>query len=562
MDPAEIAARLREIAEYLDLDADPHRARAYRRAATSVELAPDFDRLLATGRLTSLPGIGPALEGAIRLLAHGGTLRIHERLRARWPAVTVELARLPAIGAVRARKLALNLQPRSLEEVAELCERGIVRTVPGFGKVSERRILEAIRERDSTSPVLLLPQARQLSAALVAHLRGEEAVEEIASCGPLRRWEELVDHLAIAVATRNPQAVHARLRRHPLVSASSAEGGSLFRGRLRSGLPIELHHAPPERFGVALVRATGSAVHLSNLDELARRRGQELVDLPAANEEAVYRALGLAWLPPEVRDGTDELEAARHGPLHLVTLEDVTGAVHCHTDASDGKNTLAEMAAAARERHLDFLTVTDHSASATYAHGLDAERLRAQRAEIDAMQRTAGIRLLHGTEADILADGSLDWPLDELERLDVVIASIHRRHRLDERAMTDRLVAAMRQPCFKIWGHPLGRMLLRRPAIACRFEEVVDAICASDAAIELNGDPHRMDLEPALARSAARRGVKFVLASDAHSCSGLENLQFAVAIARRARLAKTDVLNTLPADEFQRLVRPQRSGKR
>jgi DNA polymerase (family 10) len=234
----------------------------------------------------------------------------------------------------------------------------------------------------------------------------------------------------------------------------------------------------------------------------------------------------------------------------------VRGAVHCHTRDSDGKASIAEMAAAADALGFDFLTITDHSQSAGYARGLDAERLRAQWDEIDAVQAHTRVRLLKGTEADILADGALDWPDTVLERLDVVIASVHQRYKQDEEAMTRRLVRAMRAPVFKIWGHALGRLLLRREPVACRLDAVLDAIAESPAAIELNGDPYRLDLAPDLARRARARGIRFVLSSDAHSTGGLAAVDYAVHMARRARLTPADVLSCLPADAFAAAVRP------
>jgi DNA polymerase (family 10) len=260
-----------------------------------------------------------------------------------------------------------------------------------------------------------------------------------------------------------------------------------------------------------------------------------------------------------VRDGTDELAAAGAGDdfADLVALSDVAGSVHCHTVYSDGKNTVEEMARAAEALGHSYITITDHSASAHYAGGLDAARLAEQWAEIADVERRVGIRILRGTESDIRSDGALDYPDDLLAGMDVVIASVHQRFRLDEDGMTRRLVAAMRQPVFKIWGHALGRLLLHREPIAVRFDEVLDAIADSPAAIEINGDPRRLDLDPERARRALARGARFVLSSDAHSTAALANVEYAVAMARRARLRRTDVLNALPADEFSRAVRPR-----
>jgi DNA polymerase (family X) len=281
--------------------------------------------------------------------------------------------------------------------------------------------------------------------------------------------------------------------------------------------------------------------------------------LEATDEKLVYTALGLPWLPPEVRDGTDEIAAALAGDRFedLVTLEDLTVATHCHTTDSDGKNTVAEMVQAAAELGFAGITITDHSAAASYAGGLDLAKLHEQAAEIAALDQPAA-RVLRGTEADILADGQIDVPAEILGELDVVIASVHQRFKLDEDGMTNRLVAAMRQPFFKIWGHALGRLVLRRAPIACRLDDILDAAAESRVAIEINGDPYRLDLDPVNARKAKARGLRFVLSSDAHSVRGLRATRFAVGMARRARLRKTDVLNTLPVDELAAHIRPTR----
>ena len=551
MDPTGIAAALREIATYLDLEGDRYRARAYARAADSLQAGPDVPRLLAEGRLTELDGVGESIARVIGELAATGATGVLDRLRARWPAMIVELARLPGVGAPRARVLHQELAPADLDELAAMCDLGRVRALRGFGKVSEARIRDAIRGRHLRGNAMRLHLARDLAGSLAAHLRGAPAAREVVIAGAVRRWLEVVDAIALAVSTTDPDAVRERLRGHPMVTSLEEARPGLAVGRLATGLRCELHTAPPERFGAALVIATGSEAHLAAL----RARGVDLDAIAAADEAALYRAAGLPAIPPEVRDGTDELSGDDFADL--ISAADLTGAVHCHTVYSDGRNTIEEMAAAAAARGLAFLTITDHSASASYAGGLTADRLRAQGEELAAVQRRAGVRLLHGTESDILRDGALDYPLELLGELDLVIASVHQRHKLDQDAMTARLVTAMRQPVFKIWGHALGRLVLGRPPIDVRFEEILDAICDSPAAIEINGDPHRLDLDPDRARQAQRRGVKFVLSTDAHSVRQLDYADNAVAMARRARIRKADVLNALPPDEFARQVKPR-----
>jgi DNA polymerase (family 10) len=379
----------------------------------------------------------------------------------------------------------------------------------------------------------------------------------------VRRWCEIVDRLAFAVAADSRDAIADRLASFALVtsvdraSRDAASADEPIVAFLAGGMRAEVHVAPRARLGWAQVVATGSAEHVAQLRARAAERGIDLSRLEAADEQLVYTALGLPWIPPELRDGTDEIAAARAGDRFedLITLDDLTTAFHCHTVYSDGKHTVAAMAQRAAELGFGAITITDHSAAAAYANGLDLARLREQAAEIAGLPSEA--RILRGTEADILADGSIDVPPEMIGELDVIIASVHQRYGLDEDGNTARLVAAMRQPFFKIWGHALGRLVLRRDPIAVRLDEVLDAIAASPAAIEINGDPHRLDLDPENARRAAARGIKFVLSCDAHSTKALEATRYAVAMARRARIRKSDVLNALPVDELARVIRPR-----
>jgi DNA polymerase (family 10) len=537
MAPA-ISSALREIAIYLGLEGERFRAKAYLRAAQSLEAAKGLERLITEGRLSELPGVGASIAGLVEELAATGTAPLLDRLRERWPAMLVELARLPGVGAPKARKLLDALSPRDLDELADMCEAGAVRELPGFGKSSEAKLRDAIRGRHATDRQMLLEHARGQAEAVASYLRASPAVVDAVVCGAIRRWVEIVETIQIAVAVTDGAAARARLAEHPMVKTGA--------------LKVDLYLAPPEGFGTAQVLATGSDAHL---EKLRARAGRALETIAAADEVAFYRALDLPWIPPEVRDGTDELD---DDFSDLVTLEDITGAVHCHTVASDGRNTVAQMATAAEQRGLHFITITDHSQTAGYAGGLSVERLLAQAGEIAEVQAKTKVRLLRGTESDILKDGSLDYPDDVLRTLDVVIASVHQRYKLDQDGMTRRLVAAMRQPVFKIWGHALGRMLMRRPPVDVRFDEILDAIADSPCAIEINGDPHRLDLDPARARAARARGAKFVLSTDAHSTAQLDYIANAVGMARRARIRRGDVLNTLPPDEFARAVAPSR----
>jgi DNA polymerase (family X) len=557
MEPTTIAALLREIAVYFDLDGDRHRALAYDKAAKSIEAAKGLQRLMDEGRLEELPGIGPSIARTVGDLWRRGSASILETLRAKWPAVVVELAQLPSVGVLKARKIHEAIAPADLDAVAAAAKAGVLETLPGFGKLSQQKILKAIEERRLKGHREIHIDAEQHAGSLAGYLRGCKAATRVEVAGPVRRWCEIVDHLAFAVETNDRDALIARIGDYGLIT-SVDKTADVITARMADGMRCEIHLATRAHFGWALICATGSPEHIALLEARAQARGVVLTALDAADELDVYRALGLPLLPPEVRDGTDELTAADAGDdfTDLVTLADVTTAFHCHTTYSDGKHSIEDMARAAGALGMTGLTITDHSAAASYAGGLDAARMREQHAEMDAVQPNVPVKLLRGTEADILADGTIDVPLDVLPDLDLVIASVHQRYKADEDQMTERLVKVMRQPFFKIWGHALGRLVLRRDPIKVRIDEVFDAIAESRAAIEINGDPYRLDLDPVNARRAAARGIPFVLSSDAHSTRGIEAVRWAVAMARRARIRRHQVLNALPPDELRERIRP------
>jgi DNA polymerase (family 10) len=562
LEPTTIAALLRELAVYYELDGDRHRAFAYERASKSIEAANGLHRLIDEGRLEELPGVGPSIARVVAELARAGVVPVLERQRAQWPAVVIELAQLPKVGVPKARRIYQSLAPADLESVAEMCRAGLIRELPGLGKISEQKILQAIEDRRRNGARQILIDAEDHTTSLAHHLRADPAVQAVEICGPARRWCEVVDRLALAVASDSRDAIADRLASFALVTSidrASREDpipGAPIVAFMAGGMRAEIHVAPRRKLGWTQIVATGSAEHVARLCARAAERGLDLAALDAEGEQRVYTALDLPWIPPELRDGTDEIAAAAAGDrfTDLITLDDLTTAFHCHTVYSDGKHTVAQMAQAATELGFAGITITDHSAAAGYANGLDLARLRAQGAEIAGLASEA--RVLRGTEADILADGTIDVPPEIVPELDLIIASVHQRYGLDEDGNTARLVAAMRQPFFKIWGHALGRLVLRRDPIAVRLDEVLDAIAESRAAIEINGDPYRLDLDPENARRAAARGIKFVLSCDAHSTRALAMTRYAVAMARRARIRKRDVLNALPVDELARAIRP------
>ena len=551
---------------------EPFRARAYERAAESLERqGEDLAALIESDRLTALPGIGRGLAAVIAELHLTGRSAALDRLRDELPTGALELSRVPGLRLDRIAAIQSALGVRTLAELEAAAEAGRLRGVPGIGEKTERRILDAIRRLEAPAAVnVLLPEALDESERLLAHLRAGPGVERAEPAGPLRRWSETVDELVAVVVSRTPEAVLDHAAALPL--AGIERGPGELRGRLGSGVALRVRVASPETAPTELVYATGAADHLRDLERhaaaraialapsgLTRARGKAADNaIPVADETAVYARLGLPWIPPELREGTGEVDAAAQGTLPADLLEpaDLRGLVHCHTVYSDGRHTVAEMARAADRLGMTYLTITDHSPSAHYAGGLDVDRLRRQWDEIARVQETVSVRLLRGTESDILVDGGLDYPDAVLESLDVIIASIHQRHRMDADQMTRRLVRAMEHPCFKLWGHALGRLLLSRPPVECRVEEVLDAAARSRAAIEINGDPKRLDLPPRWLRAAGERGLSFVVSTDAHSVGELVNLRYGVAMARRGWVRRGEVLNCLDADGFARAVAP------
>ncbi len=556
-DPRYVARALEEIAILLDLSGEnAFKVRAYERGARLVE---DLDdrvfALIESDELTAVEGIGEKLASQIVDLATTGKSQVLDRLRAQHPPGAVELARIPGMTIKRMRALHEALGVTSVGELRQACVEQRVRALKGFGPKTEERLLKAVeRAAEPAAPqrVLLrdgLALARRIETALV----GGGSASAVVVGGAARRCEETLGELELLVVTRDVERVWQRVLRMPWVSRVEREAS---RARLSQGIALVLHFATPEQAGLGLLLATGPQPHVERLRARARERGAELETLARENEEAaLYRALDLPFVPPELRGSPNDLDPSGYGDL--LRVEDIRGFVHCHTVYSDGRATIEEMARAAEALGMLYITITDHSPSAHYARGVALDRVKEQWDEIARVQELVpGVRILRGTESDILADGALDYPDELLERFDVVIASIHARHKQDRAAMTARLTRAMGLPIFKIWGHALGRILLSRDPVDCDVPAVLDALAASRGAIELNADPHRLDLPPEWIRPARERGIPFVVSVDAHSTEGLEVLPLGVQLARRGGLKRHEVLNTLPAAEFMQRVRP------
>ena len=583
-DKLAIAAALQEIGTLLELKGGEYfKARAYKLGARAVaELTEDFGKLIKENRLTFVKGIGYALAKQIQDLYATGQSTVLNELRAEMPPGTIELANVPGLSVKKVERLRSALGISSVEELRAAAEAGKVRHVPGFGAKTEQRILEAIQAISTNEKVeqrIHVHHALRTGGWILEYLRTAPGFVQGELAGSLRRWQETVSQVVVVASTKKPGELVKYFLRNPLVVRIDEQMPQRCSVVLSEGFKATLLAVKPDEFALRLLRATGSEAHLKKLEQMASKKKLTLIErglekvtprkpgsksktatraISVRTEPEIYRYLGMQYVPPELREDQGEVEAAlRHAlPEDLITTEDIRGMVHCHTKYSDGKHSLEEMVHAAELMGMKYITITDHSPTAFYAGGVKIDRLQRQWEEIERVQDQTKVKILKGTESDILADGSLDYPDWVLEQFDVIVASIHSRYKMNEDQMTRRIVTAMRQPVFKIWGHALGRLIQKRPPFDCRVEEILDVISESRAAVEINGDPYRLDMEPRWLREARKRKIKFVVSVDAHSTGALNNVKFGVGIARRAWVRRGEVLNTLGVKAFQKAVRP------
>ncbi len=575
LDKFAIAAMLQEIGALMELKGGQYfKSRAYKRGARAVaEIDADLGELIKSGRLTTVPGIGAALAAQISEMYKSGKSSLLERLRSELPRGIVELSNVPGLNLKKIQKLQEALGIGSLDELRAAARAGLVRNVPGFGIKTEQKLLETVSTKKEPVDEVHIHHALRLGERIIEYLRLSPGLLEIDLAGELRRWRETVPEIVVVAAANRPVALIDQFARFPLVISVKERTTSSCRAVLTEGVSVSLLAVTRDRYPLTLWRATGSSAHIQKLEDIASGKRLRFTDrsleksgsaksksrsfrLP--NEESIYRELGMQFVPPELRDDVGEIETAAQDrlPKGLVELADIQGMVHCHTTYSDGKHSIEQMAKGAEALGMKYLTISDHSPTASYAGGVKLDRLKRQWDEISEVQEKVNVRLLRATESDILADGSLDYPDRILEKFDVIIASIHARYKMDEDQMTRRVTNAMQQPWFKIWGHALGRLIQRRPPFACRVEEILDVIAESRAAIEVNGDPYRLDMEPRWLREARKRKIKFVISTDAHSVSAMNNLKYGVGIARRGWVQRKEVLNTLSVKQFQKTVKP------
>ncbi len=565
---ADIAAIFTEIADLLEIEgANPFRIRAYRNAARIVgEWSRELRTLVERGEdLTRLPGIGADLAAKIREIVETGKCRALEKLRQELPPAITELLHIPGLGPKRVRTLWHELDVQTLEQLARAARDGRIRALPGFGAKTEANILQAVEQHLSQSKRLKLAIAAQYADSLAAWLKGVPAVERIEVAGSFRRSRETVGDLDLLVATHDAQAVMRRFTAYEEVRDVLAAGETRGSVILKSGLQVDLRVIEPESWGAALLYFTGSKAHNIALRKLAQEAGLKLNEyglfrgrqrLAGGSEEDVYAALGLDWIPPELREDRGEIGAARaHRLPKLVTLADLRGDLHVHTKATDGHDTLEAMAAEAQRLGFEYLAITEHSRRLTMVHGLDARRLREQCAKIDRLNEGfKGFRLLKGIEVDILEDGRLDLPDDVLGELDLVVAAIHSRFDLPRAKQTERILRALDHPYVSILAHPSGRLIDARPPFDVDMVRIVRAAKQRGCFLELNAHPERLDLTDSDCLLAKDEGVLVAIDSDAHSRADFANLRFGVGQARRGWLEAKDVLNTRPLAELSSLL--------
>jgi DNA polymerase (family 10) len=572
----EIAAALSELGTLYELDgAVRYRVNAYREAARVIRDSPvSVEELAREGRATELPGVGKTLEEKILALVDTGSIPAADMLKERFPVSLVEVTQVPGIGARTARRLHEELGISDLEQLRGAAEAGRLRGVRGLGPKAEQNVLAAVDrlEREGVAERRLLSHVLPVAEEVAERLREHRAVADVMVTGSARRMAETCKDVDLIAATTDPEAVGAALASDPLAATAGAGGDAGARMVTHNGVTVELRIAKPEGFGNLVQHFTGSAEHNVKLRERAVGRGLSVSEhgikdtdsgevTLCATEEEVYERLGLSYIEPELREGGGEIKAAGDGTLpKLVTLEDIRGDLHCHTTLSDGHNSLEEMAEAARELGYSYLAVTDHSATHGFGNDVQPDALLERVAEVRELdRRMRGFKLLAGTETNILPDGSPDYEDEVLEELDWVIASVHTSFRISEKAMTERVVAAIEHPLVDCIGHLTGRMILRRRPYDIDVERVAEAAAANATMLEINGNPNRRDMSEQNARLAADAGATIVINTDAHRVRTMDNIRYGVATARRAWLTADQIANTRGWRAFARLRKRARA---
>ena len=565
----QVAACLREIGTILELNGEnPFKCRAYLNAARTLETSPtDLTELVRTDRLGELPGIGDALREKITTLVNTGKLPYLEELRTTIPSGLLSLLDLPGLGPKKLRILRDQLKIESIEALTKACQDGRLASLDGFGEKTATNLLDSIQRRATYSKLHRLGTALPAAQALLNHLRECPSVSQAEIAGSLRRGKEIVKDLDLIASSNKPKEVMKAFISAPNVEKVIAHGETKSSVILTGGIPCDLRVVPPEVWPTALAHFTGSKEHNIALRQRAIDRGLHLSEwgllkgksktpLKLKDEKDLHKALGLAFIPPELREDSGEIAAAEQDELpDLLTRDQIRGCLHNHTLASDGQNTLAAMAQAAAELGLEWLGIADHSKSSFQANGLDVKRLEKQIEEIQSLNsKKPKCTLLSGTECDILKDGKLDFPDSLLKELDYVVASVHSGFTSNEKEMTDRIIRAIENPHVTCLGHLTGRLLLEREAYPVNIPKILDAAAANGTWIELNANPWRLDLDWRWWHKARDLGILCCINPDAHKTSHLRFLDFGVTLARKGWLRAQDVVNTRTLAQLRKLL--------
>ncbi|WP_077727911.1 DNA polymerase/3'-5' exonuclease PolX [Methylocaldum sp. 14B] len=566
---ADIAAIFGEIADLLEIDgANVFRVRAYHNAARILqELGKDVRAMVQKGEdLTELPGIGADLAGKIKEIVDTGHCKTLDELHKRLPPAIAELLKIPGLGPKRVRALYRELGIQTLAQLRRAVRDHRIQALPGFGEKTEMHIADALEAHGGGAGRYTRVAAEQYAAPLLDYLNGVPGVERVVIAGSYRRAKETVGDLDILAAAESGSPVMQRFVEYEDVAEVLSQGPTRASVLLRGGLQVDFRVVPAESYGAALHYFTGGKAHNIAIRHLGQERGLKINEygvfrgderVAGDTEESVFAAVGLPFIPAELREDRGEIEAARAGRLpKLVELSDLKGDLHAHTKASDGHNTIPEMAEAARSHGLEYLAITEHSRRLTVAHGLDPIRLLKHMDEVDRLNETLdGIVLLKGIEVDILEDGDLDLPDDVLSRLDIVVGAVHSRFDLPRNKQTERILRAMDHPYFTILAHPSGRLIGRREPYDVDMLRIIRKARERRCFLELNANPERLDLADTHCKLAKDEGVLISLNSDAHSTLDFRNLRYAVGQARRGWLESRDVLNSRSLKELRLLLR-------
>ncbi|WP_150910339.1 DNA polymerase/3'-5' exonuclease PolX [Marinobacter halotolerans] len=568
MHNAEIARKFHELADLLEIRGDnPFRVRAYRNVASIVEgsARPMEERVAEGEDLSAIKGIGDDLAEKIRELVKTGNLRQLKTLQKEVPGQLSELMRLDQLGPKRTRAIHEALSITTLKQLKEAAEAGKISKLSGFGAKTEQKILDEVSKFGNRESRTRLGEAEQVATSLVKYLNEVEEVSQIEVAGSYRRRKETVGDLDILVASADSKPVMDRFTNHPEVAKVASQGKTRATVYLTSGLQVDLRVVKASSFGAALHYFTGSQAHNVAIRKMAGEkklkvneygvyRGQKRI--AGKTESEVFEQVDLPWIPPELRENKGEIEAARKGRLpDLVEEDDIRGDLHMHTSATDGGNSLREMAEEARRLDYEYIAITDHSKRLTMANGLDAKRLRRQIAEIDKLnEELDGIRVLKGIEVDILEDGKLDLPDEVLDELDITVGSIHSKFELPKKKQTERVLRAMDNPRFNILGHPTGRLINQREAYEIDLETVIEAAAERGCCLELNAQPSRLDLAGRYAGMLREAGVLGAVSTDAHATDHLRFMHLGVAQARRGWMEKKHLLNTRTLKQLQKIL--------